>query len=320
MPNYLRPAAGAERESRTSAGAPGAGTDEVQTITIGGTPTGGTFKLGFKGQTTAAIAWSATNATLIANIQAALRALATIGGANVNVAVGAMTAGIGTATVTFVSALGKKAVPTISVVQNALTGTAPTVAVAETTPRCHGVRPRRAEGRTPRRYDERRRLHQHRDRRRADLDEGRDADLMALLKSGAAKGDQMPPTREPFDEPVQLKRYEVRPGVVLKLAEADLKNYPGARELGIGEAPSQPRASTGDATNTQRRVRDRREATAKRAAGGKPTKADLLARAAELGITDVDEKTKNDDIAAAIAKAETDAGNGGGGGGGGNGS
>lgn len=137
MPNYLRPTAGVEREARTSAGAPGAGTDEVQTITIGGTPTGGTFKLGFKGQTTAAIEWSATNATLIANIQTALRALATIGGANVNVAVGTMTAGIGTATVTFVGALGKAAVPTISVVQNALTGTAPTVSVAETTP---GVR------------------------------------------------------------------------------------------------------------------------------------------------------------------------------------
>jgi hypothetical protein len=134
MPNYLRPAAGAEREARSNAGAPSSGTDEVQTITIGGTPTGGSFKLGFKGQTTGAIAWSATNATLIANIQAALRALATVGGANVNVAVGSMTAGIGTATVTFVSALGKKAVPTISVVSNDLTGTAPTVAVAETTP------------------------------------------------------------------------------------------------------------------------------------------------------------------------------------------
>jgi hypothetical protein len=44
------------------AGTPSAGTDEVQTITFGGTPTGGTFTLTFQGVTTAAISWSATNA------------------------------------------------------------------------------------------------------------------------------------------------------------------------------------------------------------------------------------------------------------------
>jgi len=131
---YLNPGAGAAREGRTVAGAPVAGTDEVQTITIGGTPTGGTFRLAYKGQVTAPIAWSATNATLIANINAALEALSTIGTGNVTTAVGTMTAGIGTATVTFVSALAKKAVPLIAVFSNDLTGTAPTVAVAETTP------------------------------------------------------------------------------------------------------------------------------------------------------------------------------------------
>lgn len=118
----------------TNAGAPVAGTDEVQTITFGGTPTGGTIKLGFEGFTTAAITWSATNATLVANIDAALEALPTIGASNVTTAVGTMTAGIGTITITFVAALGKKAVSTITVVSNALTGTSPTVAVAETTP------------------------------------------------------------------------------------------------------------------------------------------------------------------------------------------
>jgi hypothetical protein len=118
-----------------NAGAPGAGTDEVQTITIGGTPTGGTFKLSFKGQVTAAISWSATNATLVSNIDAALGALATVGGAaNVTTAVGTMTAGIGTITVTFAAALGKRAVPTIAVANNSMTGTSPTIAVAETTP------------------------------------------------------------------------------------------------------------------------------------------------------------------------------------------
>jgi hypothetical protein len=55
-----------------NAGAPTAGTNEVQTLTIGGTPTGGTFKLTYDGFTTTAITWSATNATLLANINAAL--------------------------------------------------------------------------------------------------------------------------------------------------------------------------------------------------------------------------------------------------------
>jgi hypothetical protein len=115
-------------------GAPVNGTDEVQTITFGGTPTGGTFQLSFDGATTANIAWSATNATLVANIDAALEALRTIGTGNVVTAVGTMTAGIGTITVTFSAGMGKKAVSTIVVAANALTGTSPTIAVAETTP------------------------------------------------------------------------------------------------------------------------------------------------------------------------------------------
>lgn len=132
---YLNPAAGAAREGRSFTGAFTAGTDEVQTLTLGGTPTGGTFKLDYKGQTSAAITWSATNGTLIANIDAALGALSTVGGAaNVTTAVGVMTAGIGTATITFVAGLAKKLVPLITVAHNDLTGSAPTVVVAETTP------------------------------------------------------------------------------------------------------------------------------------------------------------------------------------------
>lgn len=117
-----------------SAGAPVAGTDEVQTITFGGTPTGGTFKLKFDGLTTAPITWSATNNTLRDNVDAALEALANIGASGVTTAVGTMTAGVGTLTVTFVAQNGKKAVNTISVADNSLTGTSPTIAVAETTP------------------------------------------------------------------------------------------------------------------------------------------------------------------------------------------
>lgn len=118
----------------TTAGAPVAGTDEVQTLTIGGTPTGGTFKLRYDGHPTAAIAWSAVNATLVANIDAALEALPNIGTGGITTAVGTAVAGIGTLTLTFVAQNGKKAVPTITVADNSLTGTAPTLAVAETTP------------------------------------------------------------------------------------------------------------------------------------------------------------------------------------------
>lgn len=116
------------------AGAPGAGTSEVQTLTIGGTPDGGTFKLEFDGQKTAAINWSATNNTLRDNVDAALEALSNIGTGGVTVAVGTMTAGIGTLTITFAGNLTKKAVNLITVADNSLTGTDPTVAVEETTP------------------------------------------------------------------------------------------------------------------------------------------------------------------------------------------
>lgn len=131
---FLNPGAHEAAMGRTVAGAPVAGTDEVQTITIGGTPTGGSFILEWKGKRTAPINWSATNNTLRDNVDAALEALPNVGAGSVKTAVGTMTAGVGTLTVTFTGALGKKAVPTISVVSNSMTGSAPTVAVAETTP------------------------------------------------------------------------------------------------------------------------------------------------------------------------------------------
>ena len=121
-------------EGYTSAGAPTAGTNEVQTLTIGGTPTGGTFKLSLDGHVTAAITWSATNATLLSHINTALDGLPW--GASAIVATdGGLTAGIGDVTLTFSGgALAKRAVNTLAVANNSLTGTAPTLAVAETTP------------------------------------------------------------------------------------------------------------------------------------------------------------------------------------------
>ncbi len=116
-----------------NAGAPVDGTDEVQNLEIGGTPTGGSFKLAFDGYTTDAIAWSSTNATLISNIDAALEALPNIGAGEVTVADVDLASGIGNVSITFSGNLGKLNVPTITVASNDLEGTSPTVAVTVTT-------------------------------------------------------------------------------------------------------------------------------------------------------------------------------------------
>jgi hypothetical protein len=114
--------------------APVNGTSEVDTITIGGTPSGGTFTLTFEGRTTSAITWSSTNATLVANIDAALEAVSSIGNGGVTTAVGSMTSGIGTITVTFAGNRAKQDVPDVAIGSNNMTGTSPTVAIATTTP------------------------------------------------------------------------------------------------------------------------------------------------------------------------------------------
>jgi hypothetical protein len=119
----------------TSAGAPSAGTNEVQTLTIGGTPTGGTYKLALDGVQTAAVTWSATNGTLLSNLNTALDGLSNGGASAIVATAGTLTAGIGTVLLTFSgSPLSKKAVNTMTVANNSLTGSAPTLAIAETTP------------------------------------------------------------------------------------------------------------------------------------------------------------------------------------------
>lgn len=116
------------------AGTPSNGTNAVQTLTFGGTGAGGdTFVLSALGQITAAIAWSATNATLVANIDAALEALGAIGTGGVTTATGTITAGIGTITVTFVAGNAAVVVPTMTVVSVTTTASL-TVACATTTP------------------------------------------------------------------------------------------------------------------------------------------------------------------------------------------
>ena len=129
----IAPGAGFDRILRFS-GVPGQGTNEVQTLTIGGTPTGGTFKLRFESQTTAAITWSSNNTTLLAAIQTALDALVSLGTNGCVASAGTLTAGIGTILLTFGSARERQAVETMTIADNSLTGTSPTLANAETTP------------------------------------------------------------------------------------------------------------------------------------------------------------------------------------------
>src|SRR5690242_16258253 len=99
------------------AGAPTTGTAAVQTLDFESI-TGGTFQISLEGLTTADITWSATNATLIANVDAALEALPNIGTGGVVTAAGTLTAGIGTMTLTF----AKRPVGLITIIDTGLTG------------------------------------------------------------------------------------------------------------------------------------------------------------------------------------------------------
>lgn len=103
-------------------------TSEVQTITITGTPTGGTFTLTYEGQTTAPIAFNANAAAVLA----ALIALSTIGSGNVTVGGGP---GPGTPwTVTGAGLFAGIDLTTLTADGSLLTGgTSPAVAVTTTT-------------------------------------------------------------------------------------------------------------------------------------------------------------------------------------------
>lgn len=117
----------------TNAGVPSNGTSEVQTLTIGGTPTAGSLRLRFDGFTTSAITWSATNATLLSNINTALDALPNLENGEVVATDTSLTDGIGTIALTFGGNRAKLAVNLIVAVSS-LTGTSPTAAVTDTTP------------------------------------------------------------------------------------------------------------------------------------------------------------------------------------------
>jgi hypothetical protein len=108
-------------------------TNEQQTVTITGGPTGGTFTLTYAGQTTAGIAYNATASA----VQTALRALSTVGSTGATV-----TGGPGPSTpyvVTFGGLLAGSNIAQMTASAASLTGgTSPAVAVTTTTPGATG--------------------------------------------------------------------------------------------------------------------------------------------------------------------------------------
>lgn len=111
------------------AGAPVNGNSEVDTLTIQSGTSAGTFTLTTAaGRTTAPITWSATDATLIARIDAAVEALSAVGVGGVTTAAGTGSSGIGTYTLTFTGKNATQDQPLLSIGTNALTGgAAPTI-------------------------------------------------------------------------------------------------------------------------------------------------------------------------------------------------
>lgn len=121
---YAKGAVVAQRDTLTAA-------NDVQTMTVTGTPTGGSFKLSFNGQVTAAITYSTTDATLQANVTAALEALSNVGTGNVTAA----SSSSGTVVaITFQAALGHIEQAALTFFQNSLTGgSSPNASFARTT-------------------------------------------------------------------------------------------------------------------------------------------------------------------------------------------
>ncbi len=111
----------------------GTATSEVQTVTITGTPAGGTFTLSFRGQTTAGIAYNATSAQVVT----ALVALTTIGAGGVTATGGPLPTT--PVVVTFAATLAGTDVGTMTADGSGLTGgSSPQVTVTVTTPALTG--------------------------------------------------------------------------------------------------------------------------------------------------------------------------------------
>lgn len=107
-------------------------TNEVQSVTVTGTPTGGTFTLSFQGQQTAPIPYNAS----AANVQSALEALANLEPADLTVTGGPLPAAV---VVTFKGRYSGSDVPAMTTTGNFVAGTNPAAVVATTTAGLPGV-------------------------------------------------------------------------------------------------------------------------------------------------------------------------------------
>jgi hypothetical protein len=122
---------GAYGGMRANAGVPSNGTSEVQLLTVGGTPTAGNIQFKTSGGIISATAiWTATDATWVSRMQTALDGL--FGAGNTVAAIGTLSSGIGTVTITFAVNLASLDVPLLVAVNN-LTGTAPTAVITTQT-------------------------------------------------------------------------------------------------------------------------------------------------------------------------------------------
>lgn len=104
-------------------------TNDVQTLTINGAPTGGSFTLTFTDNTgTSATTTAIVNSPTATQIQSALAALPNIGANNVAVS------GTGPFTITFQQSLGATLLPVLGHTDSFIGGTNPSVSIAHTTP------------------------------------------------------------------------------------------------------------------------------------------------------------------------------------------
>ncbi len=121
--------------NQTTNAIPTNGTNAVQTLVIGGTPTAGKIGFSWNGGQTYFATWSATTATLLANIQAALDSIFNSGGAsafNITATNSTLSSGIGNVLLSFQGYYA--ALPqALITVMNSLTGTSPTATNSTTT-------------------------------------------------------------------------------------------------------------------------------------------------------------------------------------------
>ena len=99
---------------------------EQQTLTVTGTPTGGSFTLTFNGQTTTPLAHNAT----ASQVQAAMEALVTVGAGNVLAGGGALPGSA--VTLTFQGDLANQPQPLLVVLASLTGGTSPAASVSRT--------------------------------------------------------------------------------------------------------------------------------------------------------------------------------------------